>query len=261
MLKVHRLVGWWLVGGLVTLSLPCVAQTTASFPEDAPAQPAPAAPAPPPPPPPVAPPAPAAATAHPVPAPAAVAPPPARPITPVAAPPPVTAAPGTAAVASSAGDARPAVLPHYRGYPVPPGYEVVKRPASGLIKGGLVGFGVAYAGAIGFAAASGFKNGTGWLAAPIIGPWGAIGGRNYEQCRTSTVAEAKRCVRNAVSEVQIITFLAVDGIGQLAGALIMLAGAMSTREELVRSDLVDVEVSVIPPSNGDPWALSVQGKF
>jgi len=153
------------------------------------------------------------------------------------------------------------VLPHYRGYPVPPGYEVVKRPASGLIKGGLVGFGVAYAGAVGFAAASGFKNGTGWLAAPIIGPWGAIGGRNYEQCRTSTVAEAKRCVRNAVSEVQIITFLAVDGIGQLAGALIMLAGAMSTREELVRSDLVNVEVSVIPPANGDPWALSVRGQF
>jgi len=260
MLKVHRLVGWWLAGGLVAVSLPCAAQTTASFPEDAPAQPARPTPPAPTPAPPVAPPAPPVATARPVPtpAPAPVAPAPVRPLAPVAAPPPVAAA---APAAPVAGDSRPAVLPYYRGYPVPPGYEIVKRPATGLIKGGLIGFGVAYATAVGFAAAKGFENGTAWLAAPIIGPWGAIGGRNYEQCRTSTVAEAKRCVRKAVSEVQIITFLAVDGIGQLAGALVMLAGAMSSREELVRSDLLDVEVSVIPPANGDPWQLSVQGQF
>jgi hypothetical protein len=154
------------------------------------------------------------------------------------------------------------VLPYYKEYPVPPGYEVVKRPASGLIKGGLVGWSIAYAGAIGFAAVEGFENGTAWLAVPLIGPWGAIGARNYEQCKTSTVAEAKRCVRNAVKEVQIITFVAVDGIGQLAGALVMLAGGLSSKEELIRSDLVEkVEVSVLPPANGDPWALSVRGVF
>jgi len=154
------------------------------------------------------------------------------------------------------------VLPYYRAYPVPPGYTIVKRPATGLINGGLIGFGIAYAGAIGFAAANGFDNGTAWLAAPLVGPWGAIGARRYDQCRTSTVAEARRCVRKAVSEVQVITFLAVDGIGQLAGALVTLAGAISSREELVRSDLLKkVEVSVIPPVDGEPWALSVRGQF
>jgi phosphate/sulfate permease len=137
----------------------------------------------------------------------------------------------------------------------------VKRPASGLITGGIVGLGIAYAGAVGFSAVSGFDNGTAWLAAPIIGPWGAIGARDYEQCRTSTVAEAKRCVRKAVSEVQVITFFAVDGVAQLAGGLVTLAGLLSTKEELVRSDLADVQVSVIPPRQGDPWAISVSGQF
>jgi hypothetical protein len=146
--------------------------------------------------------------------------------------------------------------------PIPPGYDVVKRPATGLLAGGLVGLGVAYAGGVVFAAVNGFKNGTGWLAVPVVGPWGAIGARNYETCRTRTVAEAKACVRNAVKEVQVITFFAVDGIGQLAGGLVTLAGALSAKEELVRSDLVKVEgVSVLPPVQGSPWAISVHGQF
>jgi hypothetical protein len=162
----------------------------------------------------------------------------------------------------SAGDARPPILPYREGFPLPPGYEVVKRPATGLLAGGLVGLGIAYAGGVAFAAANGFDNGTGWLAAPVVGPWGAIAVREYETCRTRTVAEAQRCVRNAVKEVRVITFLAVDGIAQLAGGLVTLAGLLSTREELIRSDLVEkVQVSVQPPVQGSPWAVSVGGQF
>lgn len=255
MLKPHRLVGWWLSGGLVVLSAPALAQSSASFPEDPPPTtapapaPAPAAPAPAP----VYTPAPA-----PTPAPAAPVYPP--PVTPLPAATPY--APPAPPAAPVDGDARPPILPYRDGFPVPPGYEVVKRPATGLLAGGLVGFGIAYAGGVAFAAANGFKNGSGWLAAPVVGPWGAIGARNYETCRTRTVAEAKACVRNAVKEVQVITFFAVDGVGQLAGALVTLAGALSSKEELVRSDLVEkVQVSVAPPVQGSPWAVSVTGQF
>jgi hypothetical protein len=250
MLKPHRLVGWWLSGGLVVLSAPALAQSTAAFPEDppptAPPTPAPVAPAP---------------TFTPAPPPVPTASPVATPVYPA----PVAPLPVVAPVAPAvpvAGDARPPILPYREGYPVPPGYEVVKRPATGLLAGGLVGLSIAYTGGVVFAAVNGFKNGTGWLAVPIVGPWGAIGSRNYETCRTRTVAEAKACVRNAVKEVQVITFFAVDGLGQLAGGLVTLAGVVSSKEELVRSDLVEkVQVSVLPPVQGSPWAVSVSGQF
>jgi hypothetical protein len=243
-------VGWWLSGGLVVLSAPALAQSTAAFPEDpppnAPPAPAPAAPAP---------------TFTPAPPPVPTASPVATPVYPA----PVAPLPVVAPVAPAvpvAGDARPPILPYREGYPVPPGYEVVKRPATGLLAGGLVGLSIAYTGGVVFAAVNGFKNGTGWLAVPIVGPWGAIGSRTYETCRTRTVAEAKACVRNAVKEVQVITFFAVDGLGQLAGGLVTLAGVVSSKEELVRSDLVEkVQVSVLPPVQGSPWAVSVSGQF
>jgi hypothetical protein len=255
MLKPHRLVGWWLSGGLVVLSAPALAQSSAAFPEDPPPNVAPA-PAP-------APVAPAPAPTF-TPAPAPGPTPVAAPVYPSPVPPVPVATPvaGATPAAPADADPRPPILPYRDGYPVPPGYEIVKRPATGLLAGGLVGLGIAYAGGVVFAAVNGFENGTGWLAVPIVGPWGAIGGRNYETCRTRTVAEAKACVRNAVKEVQVITFFAVDGIGQLAGGLVTLAGLVSSKEELVRSDLVEkVQVSVLPPVRGNPWTVSVSGQF
>jgi hypothetical protein len=259
MLKPHRLVGWWLSGGLMALSTPALAQSSASFPED---------------PPPNVPPAPARTPVAPAPAPTLTPPPaPARPVappvqpsplarTPVAAPAPAAPVTGGEPAVPVDPDPRPPILPYRKGFAVPAGYEIVKTPATGLLAGGLVGWGIAYTGGVVFAAVNGFENGTGWLAVPIAGPWGAIGSRNYETCRTRTVAEAKACVRNAVKEVQVITFFAVDGIGQLAGGLVTLAGLVSTKEELIRSDLVEkVQVSVLPPVQGSPWAVSVSGQF
>lgn len=153
------------------------------------------------------------------------------------------------------------MLPYYDGMPVPPGYEVVNHPATGIITGGLVGFGVSYSAGIVVGATQGFKNATGWLAAPIAGPWLAIAERQYEQCKTSTVEQARRCVQKAVGEVQFITFVAVDGVFQLATGFLTLAGLLSSRDELIREDLLP-KVSVIPPGPGRrEWALSVQGRF
>jgi hypothetical protein len=157
--------------------------------------------------------------------------------------------------------AAPPILPYRKGMPVPAGYEVVHRPNSGLITGGVVGLGLAYGVALIVGATEGFENGTGWLAAPLVGPWGAIGARKYEcQSATQTVAEAKKCVRAAVGEVQLITVIAVDGLAQLATVVVIIAGALSSHDELVRQDLVNV--SVIPPSDKrEPWQLGISGKF
>lgn len=153
------------------------------------------------------------------------------------------------------------MLPYYDGLPVPPGYKVVTHPATGVITGGLVGFSASYGAGLVVGATQGFKNASGWLGAPIIGPWLAIAERKYEQCKTTTVDQARACIQHAVGEVQFITFVAVDGVFQLATGFLTLAGFLSSRDELIREDLVP-KVSVLPPSPGRrEWALSVQGRF
>jgi hypothetical protein len=140
--------------------------------------------------------------------------------------------------------------------PVPQGYTLVDRPATGLIAAGLVGLGVSYAAGVIVAASQGFENGAGLLIIPVIGPYAAIGTREYN-CTVDTVDAAKRCT---VRETQIVTMIAVDGLAQTAGALVALAGLMSGTKELVRSDLP--EVSVTPPlSAKGGWQLSVRGDF
>jgi hypothetical protein len=294
MVGFRRLVGWGLVSAFtVPWALPAHAQSTASFPEDPPKSSAPKTSAPkaspppartPPPPPRPLPPSPysssRAATPKRTPprarkpAPVTIPATPERGLEPSPypgdqAPPNIVitkrprfdnnpyATPEGPPVSGSS----PPILPYRTGMPVPAGYEVVTRPNSGLITGGAVGLGLTYGVALIVGATEGFENGTGWLAAPLIGPWGAIGARKYEcKSATQTVSEAKKCVRAAVGEVQIITVIAVDGIAQLATAVIMLAGALSSHDELVRQDLVNV--AVIPPSDKrEPWQLSLSGNF
>ena len=158
-------------------------------------------------------------------------------------------------------DVRPPVLPYYEGMPVPPGYKIVNRPATGVITGGAVGLAASYATAVIFGAAAGFDNASGWLAAPVIGPWLAITERNYRACKTANVQEARACVNQAVHEVQYITFVAVDGVFQMATGFLLLAGLMSSKDELIRQDLVPKVSFVVPAAGQRQWALSVQGRF
>jgi len=274
----HRLVGWWLAGALSLVSHYAQAQSTAAFPTDTP--PPPPRPAPTVKSPPRAPPTarPQPASKPPIPAKAPASPKPrTSPSRPVATPPPVAPAPTPPAApahsvqtprvtseqssTASSTDPRPPVLPYYDGMPVPPGYQVVNHPATGIITGGVIGLGVSYGAGIIVGATQGFKNATGWLGAPLVGPWIAIAERKYEQCKTSTVEQARACVQHAVGEVQFITFVAVDGVFQLATGFLTLAGLLSSRDELIREDLLP-KVSVIPPGPGRrEWALSVQGRF
>ena len=150
----------------------------------------------------------------------------------------------------------PPLLPYREGMPVPSGYTLVDRPATGLITAGVIGLGISYATGVIIAASQGFDNGTALLALPIIGPYAAIGTREYA-CEVNTVAAAKKCTAD---ETQIVTLMAVDGLAQTAGALVAVAGLMSGTKELVRSDLP--EVSVTPPvSARSGWQFSVRGDF
>jgi hypothetical protein len=159
----------------------------------------------------------------------------------------------------------PPLLPYRKGLPVPPGYRVVERSATGLKIGGGLTFLGAYAAALGLAATQSFENGTGYTAIPIVGPWAAIGGRTF-RCNapvtTNTVAALQRainkCVGTAFDEVVTVVFLTADGLIQATGATLFFIGLGSGYLELVREDLPQTAVHVLPEGG---FGLTIRGDF
>ncbi|HEX2670957.1 MAG TPA: hypothetical protein VHM25_08795 [Polyangiaceae bacterium] len=153
----------------------------------------------------------------------------------------------------------PALLPYRAGLPIPPGYRVEHRAATGIIVGGLATFGIAYATALVIGAKASFGDGTGWVAVPVIGPWAAIGARSYRCSNDPT--QANQCVSGAFSEVQTIAALSADGVIQAAGAVLFVVGLASGHDELVRTDL-PVSFRVVPRQVGaDGLGIGVDGRF
>jgi hypothetical protein len=160
----------------------------------------------------------------------------------------------------------PPLLPYKEGLPVPRGYRVVHRPATGLKIGGGLTFGAAYLAGLGLAASQSFGNGTAYTALPIIGPWAAIGGRSF-RCKVPITADAtgaavqralNACVGEAFDEVTTVVFLTADGLIQATGAVIFLVGLASGHDELVRKDLPKTAVTVFPEGG---VGFSVRGNF
>jgi hypothetical protein len=168
----------------------------------------------------------------------------------------------------------PLVLPYRSGVPVPRGYHVERRPATGLLVTGGVTLGVGYLTALGIGLHHEFSDGMGWTVLPVVGPWAAIGARefdcdvsgiegvdNIDDINTETTAqEAERCIRLAQSEAISIALLAVDGMIQATGAIFLVAGLASGVDELVWDGLGDVRLSARarPEGGGE---LRVFGKF
>jgi hypothetical protein len=156
-------------------------------------------------------------------------------------------------------------LPYRKGLPVPPGYRVEKRSASGLTLGGGLTFLASYLGAIGLAASQDFENGTAYAAIPLGGPWAAIGGRSF-RCNapvtTNTVQSLQRainkCVGTAFDEIVTVVFLTADGLVQATGAALFFVGLGSGYLELVRKDLPKTALVPLPEGGA---ALSVWGNF
>ncbi|HEY4102651.1 MAG TPA: hypothetical protein VGM44_02130 [Polyangiaceae bacterium] len=219
------------------------------------------------------------------PAPSSSAPPAPMPVAPAApapAVPPKPAAPAPAASTDSTTDSRypvlpsapapsalpapsanlnfyPALLPYRDGLPVPPGYRVEHRAASGLIAGGLVTLIVSYGAGIAVGVGDHFNDGTGWTVVPVIGPWAAIGARSFH-CDNDPL-KANQCVKDAFSEVQTIAILSADAVVQATGAVLFFAGLGSGRDELVRSDL-ETGVRVTPRAVGTSgFGVGLDGRF
>jgi hypothetical protein len=115
------------------------------------------------------------------------------------------------------------------GEQIPPGYRPVERTRKGLIVGGAVTFGSLYLISALVASAgsdssqyNGGKNEEAALWVPAIGPFIQMAGTESSTGKL---------------------FLAIDGIGQTAGAAMLIVGLVSPKTVLVRNDLAEVRVT------------------
>lgn len=137
----------------------------------------------------------------------------------------------------------PPVLPYADGVPPPTGYHLVENANTGLRTAGLVIWLGGYLAGLGYALAQGFDDGTSWLVAPVVGPWGALGARNFEcavidsSVTADGTSDPQGCLDEAFDQVIAVVFLAVDGLAQAAGGVMFWAGAASTERKWVRNDL------------------------
>jgi hypothetical protein len=142
----------------------------------------------------------------------------------------------------------PRVIKDYEeGEAIPPGYHAETRVRSGLVVGGAVTFGCLYllsvlVGATITDASNKYGNGNEsgeLLYIPVAGPF-------LQMTRTESSAGN--------------TTLAIDGIGQAAGATMLIVGITSPRTVLVRNDLGEVRVMPMRMGEGGT-GLGLVGTF
>src|SRR5664280_129606 len=203
-----------------------------------------------------------AATAQqvaPPPAYAPAAPPPAAPMAPVPGQTyividPATGQPMTAITYNPTLRQRPAVLPYLEGAPVPRGYMVEEYHPRGLIIGGAVTLGVLYSLSLAVAASNNFNTANGWLAVPIVGPFGWLATRKTPPCNNSMYSYS--CSNDDSGNRAAVV---LDGMGQVAGAAMLIAGLAITRKHLL---LVDPNETVVAPyATSTSAGLNLLGRF
>jgi hypothetical protein len=153
----------------------------------------------------------------------------------------------------------PWILPYRKGLPIPTGYHVESRAATGLIATGLVTISAGYLVALGVGLDNDFDGSMAWLLLPVVGPWPAITGRKLT-CGAITVDEARGCLDRAYREATTVAVIAVDGILQATGLVLWLAGIASSRDELVRDDVPAFQVSFRRRNEGG-LDLGLRGQF
>jgi len=149
----------------------------------------------------------------------------------------------------------PRELPYSDNRPVPPGYAVEENHLRGLIIGGAVTLGTLWAISFSVASSNNFSAANGWLAVPVIGPFGWLATRKSPQCNTS-YDYSYSCSDESSNR----TLVAFDAIGQLAGAGMLIAGLAITRKHFV---LVDPQaaIAVAPYATSRGSGLQLIGQF
>jgi hypothetical protein len=154
-----------------------------------------------------------------------------------------------------AGYAPPAELPYEAGQPIPVGYRVVDEPRRGLVTAGLIVTSISYVIGVMAATATDFENSSTYMLIPIAGPWLTLGRRHNSHCSdSSSASEGLHCVGDAV----VIMGLIADGVVQVIGGSLLIAGYAARQTRLVRSDLA---WSVFPRRIGSGYGFGAHASF
>ncbi|MCA9599740.1 MAG: hypothetical protein KC776_40810 [Myxococcales bacterium] len=128
-----------------------------------------------------------------------------------------------------------------------------------VIVGSLV-LGVPYATGLGIAASESFENGSGWLAAPVAGPWLALAGRRDPCDGLSNQTKFDSDVGRCVAEPMVRGMLVLDGVLQATGAVLIIVGASSSSSEPEKPP--PPRMMAMPSRVGrDGYGLGVVGQF
>jgi hypothetical protein len=141
----------------------------------------------------------------------------------------------------SAGPTGPRVITSWdESQPIPPGYRAEERMRKGLVIGGAVTFGTMYLfTALGAAICSDAGSTCGALYVPAIGPF-------IQMAQSSSATGA--------------FLLAFDGVVQVGGLAMLIAGIAAPKTVLVRND-VGFELKLSPIISRDHQGLGVVGRF
>ena len=151
----------------------------------------------------------------------------------------------------------PSELPYVEGGPVPRGYAVDEYHPRGLIIGGAVTLGTLYAISLSVAAGGNFDSSNGWLAVPVVGPFGWLAARKAPACTNSTYYNDNSCESDESGKR---TAVVLDGMGQVAGAALLIAGLAITRKHMV---LVNPQEAIVvaPYASSTGSGLRLIGRF
>jgi hypothetical protein len=148
----------------------------------------------------------------------------------------------------------PPILPYREGEPIPAGYHLEEHPRKGLVTAGWILTGISYGIGVTAASSASFKNESGWLAVPLAGPWLTLGRRDYHCDKNSHNYDSADCV----GDVFVVMGLIMDGVLQTGGGTLLLVGYLSTKQELVRDDVV---LRIRPMRVGSGHGVGVSGSF
>lgn len=158
----------------------------------------------------------------------------------------------------------------YDGMEPPPGYREESFFNRGYLLGGAITLGATYGAGLIYGATQGFKGGLGNLAIPIIGPWIALGKRDF-QCDTSidpsildpqaAADAADACQQLLFDETKVAVVLFGIGLGQLAGAVITTIGLSDRETHWLRADIAGVDVQFDPLTSPSMAGILASGRF
>jgi hypothetical protein len=123
--------------------------------------------------------------------------------------------------------AAPVKLRYQDGVAPPAGYHMEEHPRKGLVIGGAVTLGTAYflSATIGLSSSNPDDR---WLLMPVFGPFIDMGARGSHSCGPNSNA-----VDCNLFEPIIRFYLAMDGIVQTAGGVLLLSGFLFPKKEFV----------------------------